>query len=117
MPAGFDKVERIGPDPPDRLAELKEATERSIYRAFGIPPALFDEKASNTREACRFFRRTTIARLASVMRDELSLKLNEGANVSTDNLKASNIVAEARAIHVLTQAGFSKEDAEEMVGL
>ena len=119
MPKGYDTVTRIGPEPPDRISELKEVTERSIYRSFGIPPSLLDERASGTtvRESWRMFRRTAVARLAGVVQHECALKLADAARVGTEQLKASDAAAEARAVHVLTTAGMSLEEALNKVGL
>ena len=113
------EAHRIGAEFSDETTSVRESIERSIFRAFGIPALLFDERAPGAayREAYRDFRVSTLAALAAVIEAELRAKLDATAVVDAAPLKASDIAAQARAVHILKDSGMSLDDAREVVGL
>ena len=118
LPEASESV-RLGAEFSDETTAVRESVERSVFRCFGIPALLFDERAPGAayREAYRDFRVSTLSALAAVVEAELRAKLDATAVVDAAPLKASDIAAQARAVHILKDSGMSLDDAREVVGL
>ena len=113
------KTERIGPEPAEATEGLRESAERSILRAYGLSPALFNEKASGTaiREAWRIARATTFEAVAGVIAAECRRKLHPEARLSSAALKVTDLAAQSRAVHVLVESGLPSTQALAIAGL
>ena len=70
--------QRLGPEPPDSFAELRDRFEHSILSLHGIPPALFAARGNGTasREAYRQILHGLIKPIGALVVEELREKLD-----------------------------------------
>ena len=114
------RVQRLGADPPQVLAQLRADVADQVAAASGIPPALIraDSDATAAREGYRQFISSTIGPIARMIEGELRLKLDEpNLALSFDKLAAADISGRARATQSLVGAGATLADALEATGL
>ena len=110
--------QRLGPEPPDSFAELRDRFEHSILSLHGIPPALFAARGNGTasREAYRQILHGLVRPVGQLLAEELQAKLDPDAALSFDALRAADITGSARAFGSLTKAGLTAESAASIVG-
>ena len=110
---------RLGPEPPDSFALLRDRLEQSLYALHGLPPALVAARGTGTalRESFRQVLHSLIKPLGALVVAELQAKLDPDAALSFDSLRAGDITGSARAFGSLTKAGLSVEAAGAIVGL
>ena len=111
--------QRLGPEPPDSFAELRDRFEHSILSLHGIPPALFAALGNGTaaREAYRQILHGLIKPIGALVVEELREKLDPKAALSFDSLRAGDIVGSARALGSLVKSGgLTPQSAAHIVG-
>ena len=112
-------AQRLGPEPPDSFALLRDRFEQSIYSSCGIPPALLAPQGTGTamREAFRQVLHSLLKPLGAIIAEELREKLHPEAALSFDALRAGDITGSARAFGSLVTGGLTPASAAEVVGL
>ena len=75
------QAQRLGPEPPDSFALLRDRFENSILAMCGIPPALVSPRGGGTamREAFRQVLHSLLKPLGRILEDELRAKLDPDA--------------------------------------
>lgn len=110
--------DRIGPNPPSVVAELRTGVGADVLGAFGIPPSLYAANSASAREAWRQFLYATIAPVARLVAEELADKLNTaGLRFGFSDLQASDVTGRARAFRSLVDAGLGLEEARRVAGI
>ena len=109
---------RLGPEPPDSYAELRDRFEHSILAMCGVPPALVAARGTGTaaREAYRQVLHGLVRPLGLLVAEELQVKLHPDAALSFDALRAGDITGTARAFGSLVTAGVTPQSAAAIVG-
>ena len=111
------KPQRIGPAPSEATITAREATERSILAAAGIPIELVQPSSgSDAREGWRRFLFGTIAPAAAILSSELR-RLGQPDRIDFSELRASDLAGRARAYKQLTEAGVARADVARLTGL
>ena len=110
---------RLGPEPPDSFALLRDRFENSILAMCGIPPSLVAARGTGTamREAFRQVLHSLLKPLGAILAEELQAKLHPEAALSFDSLRAGDITGSARAFGSLVKAGLTPQSAAAVVGL
>ena len=111
--------QRLGPEPPDSFALLRDRFENSILAMCGIPPALVAAQANGQamREAARQALNFLLRPLGTLVVEELQAKLDPDAALSFDSLRAGDITGSARAFGSLVTGGLTPKSAAEVVAL
>ena len=111
--------QRLGPEPPESFALLRDRLEHSILAMCGIPPVLVAARATGTgaREAFRQVLHGLLRPLGALLAEELQAKLNPAAEVSFDALRAGDITGTARAFGSFVKGGLTPQSAAMIVGL
>ena len=111
--------QRLGPEPPDSFALLRDRFEQSILALHGIPPALVAPGGTGTaaREAYRQVLHGLIKPIGALVVEELRSKLDPAAALSFDALRAGDITGTARAFRSLVDAQVTPQSAAAIVGL
>ena len=93
------QVRRYGPEPDQWQVAMANDSAASILSCCGISPALFAESGdgSGQREAWRRFWIASVAPLGATIERELQTKLDPGATVTFDALRASDEDGRSRA--------------------
>ena len=93
--------QRLGPEPPDSFALLRDRFENSILAMCGIPPALVASRGTGSaaREAFRQVLHALLKPLGAILGEELREKLHPDAALSFDALRAGDIT-EAPALRL-----------------
>ena len=109
---------RLGPEPPDSFALLRDRFEHSILAMCGVPPALVAARGTGTaaREAYRQVLHGLIKPLGLLVVEELQAKLDPDAALSFDALRAGDISGSARAFGSLVTARVTPQSAAAIVG-
>ena len=112
-------AQRLGPEPPDSFALLRDRFENSILAMCGIPPALVASRGTGTamRESFRQVLHALLKPLGALLSEELREKLHPEAALSFDALRAGDITGSARAFGSLVTGGLTPQSAAEVVGL
>ena len=110
---------RLGPEPPDSFALLRDRFEQSLLALHGIPPALVAARGTGTalRESFRQVLHSLLKPLGALVVEELKAKLHPDAELDFTVLRAGDLSGSARAVGSLTKAGMTIEDALEVAGL
>ena len=111
------KPNRIGPMPADGTIASREAVERSLLAAGGVPVELVQpHSGSDAREGWRWFLWSTIAPAAALVSAELRrIGLPDGIDFAA--LNASDLAGRARAYSQLRKAEMPEADARRLTGL
>ena len=112
-------AQRLGPEPPDSFALLRDRLENSILAMCGIPPALVAARGTGTamREAFRQILHALLKPLGAILGEELREKLHPDATLNFSALRAGDITGSARAFGSLVTAGVTPASAAAIVGL
>ena len=111
--------QRLGPEPPDSFAELRDRFEHSILSLHGIPPALVATRGNGTaaREAYRQVLHGLLRPLGTLLSEELQAKLDPDAELDFSALRAGDITGTARAFGSLVKSGgLTAQSAAHIVG-
>ena len=113
------QASRLGPEPPDSFALLRDRLENSLLALHGIPPALVAARGTGTalREALRQVGASLIRPLGELVVQELQAKIDPNATLDFAPLRAADLTGSARAVVSLVKAGMSIADAREVAGL
>ena len=112
------RPQRLGFNPPEPVATIRETMFRELLAAAGVPPDLFVTGGQTAkREALRQFLHSTLQPMADVIRAEARAKL--AANVKFDfaGLYASDVQGRARAFQSMVGGGMDLERAAALSGL
>ena len=112
-------AQRLGPEPPDSFALLRDRFENSILAMCGIPPALVAARGTGTamRESYRQILHALLKPLGAILAEEMREKLHPDASLSFAELRAGDIAGTSRAFGSLVTAGLTPQSAAEIVGL
>ena len=112
------RQQRLGPQPPDVLAQLRRDAFAHVLAACGAPPSMFVDNADGTaqREAVRRWHLNLVLPLARMVEHELSAKLESPVKLRFDSY-AMDMVSRATVVAKLTQAGVAPGVALAAVGL
>ena len=105
--------QRLGPEPPDSFALLRDRFENSIYAMCGIPPARYAAQG----RLCAQILHGLLRPLGALLAEELQAKLDPAAALSFDALRAGDISGSARAFGSLVTGGLTPQSAAAVVGL
>ena len=111
--------QRLGPEPPDSFADLRDRFENSILSMCGLPPALVAARGTGTamRESFRQVLHSLLKPLGAILAEELREKLDPDAELDFSALRAGDITGSARAFGSLVKGGLTAQSAAEVVGL
>ena len=111
---------RVGMNPPDVVLKLRDAVARSVLGVLGVPPNLFlGERGDGGggRESWRRFLHGTIEPMGAVVSGELERVFGAGLGLDFSRLGAHDVAGQARAVHVLQQAGVDLAEALRLAGM
>ena len=110
---------RLGPEPPDSFADLRDRFENSLLALHGIPPSLLTSRATGQamREGFRQVLHSLLKPLGALVVEELQVKLSPDDALSFDALRAGDIAGSARAMGSLVKAGITPRSAAAIVGV
>ena len=114
------KPKRIGADPPEVLAELRQDSAIAVLAACGVPASLLDPKAPGTtlREGWRQMYAGTIQPMARTIEAELSEKLEVEIRITFDEPAHADLVGRATiAARLAGIEGINADRALELAGL
>ena len=111
--------QRLGPEPPDSFALLRDRLEHAMYAMHGLPPALVAARGTGTamRESFRQLLHGLLKPLGAILAEEARAKLDPAAVLSFDALRAGDLVGTARAFGSLVKGGLTPAAAGAAVGL
>ena len=108
---------RLGPDPPESLAEIRRDTFEAVLAATGTPPSLFvDSDGTSQREAVRRWHLGTVLPLARILEAELTAKLEADVRLRFDAYP-KDLAGRAQAFQKLVAGGVSVTEALATAGL
>ena len=118
IPASVE-ASRLGPEPPDSFALLRDRLENSLYALHGLPPALIAARGTGTalREAMRQVGASLIRPLGELVVQEIREKLDPAAVIDFSALRSADVQGAARAAGSLVKAGYTPASAAAAVGL
>ena len=109
---------RLGPNPPQTMAEVRRDTFNAVLAACGCPPAMFDDSDGTAqRESFRRYLHLTVSPLGRIAERELSRKLEADIRLNFDALMASDLSGRARAFQSLVKGGMDVAKAAALAGL
>ena len=113
------QASRLGPEPPDSFALLRDRLENSLLALHGLPPALIAARGTGTalREAMRQVGAALIRPLGDLVVQEIREKLDPAAALDFSALRAGDVQGAARAAGSLVKAGYTPASAAAAVGL
>ena len=118
-PSADWRQQRLGPQPPDVLAQLRRDAFAHVLAACGAPPSMFVDNADGTaqRESVRRWHLNTVLPLARVVEHELSAKLETPIRLRFDGYP-KDMVSRAQVFAKLIAAeGMTVEKALEIAGM
>ena len=104
----------FGPNAPAGAVATRTAAAVEVAGALGIPVALLDPEAVGQalRESYRRFVLLTVNPMLAVLKDELRTKLDmPGLELDTSELAATDIIARAKTVKALVDAGLPLDQA------
>lgn len=109
---------RIGPNYPAQVVGLRMDVQNAVAVACGVPLGLVGGgDASALRESWRLFLHGSVAPLARLVTDELSMKLDREVTADFTELYAADVQGRARAFQSMTGGGMDAARAAELSGL
>ena len=117
-PARDFRAERTGFDAPISAPTLYAHLLSEVAEVCGVPGALVNPSSAGpaAREAWRRLTVGTIEPYARLIESELSRVLEQPVVIKLRRLAGVDSAGRARALHVLTTAGFDKVEAAELLG-
>ena len=109
---------RLGPTPPDSMAQIRTDTFEGVLAACGTPPSMFLGKADGTaqREALRRWHLGTVLPLATLLEAELSVKLGTYVSLKFDAYPL-DLAGRAQSFQKLVAGGLGVNEALAVSGL
>ena len=113
------KPTRLKPDPSEAMVMLCKDIPAAVGACYGIPPVLMHGGGSETvtREAFRRMIVATIAPLAALASEALSVALSAPVALNLRALRAYDVQGNARAYGALIKSGMAHAEAAELTGL
>ena len=111
------QASRLGPDPPESMAEIRRDTFEAVLAATGTPPSLFtDADGTSQREAVRRWHLGTVLPLARILETELTAKLEADVRLRFDAYP-KDLAGRASAFQKLVAGGVPVSEALATAGL
>ena len=108
---------RLGPQPPAVLAQLRKDSFEHVLASTGTPPALFtDSDGTSQREAVRRWHQNAVKPLARILEHELTMKLETPVKLKFDTY-SMDMVSRAQVVDKLVKAGVDLSTAMAAVGM
>ncbi len=108
---------RLGPHPPESMAQVQKQSFEAVLAATGTPPSLFvDADGTAQREAVRRWHLGTVLPLARILDAELSEKLAAEVRLTFDAYPL-DLAGRAQAFQKLVAGGVSVTEALATAGL
>ena len=118
-PGGEDwKQKHIQAAPTDSMVALNLQAYHEVLGTCGVSPVLFEAKPGGNaaREAYREFLFSTVQPLGALVQAELQAKLHSSIRISYEAIMAADIVAKARSLKNMVDAGMDLEKAMTLSG-
>lgn len=117
-PAADWRPQRIGPNYPQAVVQLRNDIEHAVATACGVPLALLTGGiATSLREAWRLFLHGSVAPLGRIVTQEASAKLERMVTIDWTELYAADVQGRARAFQSMTGGGMDVAQAARLAGL
>ena len=111
------QASRLGPNPPESMATIRQDAFAAVLAATGTPPSLFvDSDGTSQREAVRRWHLGTVLPLARILEHELSAKLEADVRLTFDAYPL-DLVGRASAFTKLVAGGVPVSEALATSGL
>ena len=111
------RQQRLGPAPPEVMAQLRRDAFAHVLAACGTPPSLFtDADGTSQREAVRRWHLNLVLPLARLVEHELTLKLETPVKLKFDSY-ALDLAGRAQAFQKLVAGGVAVNEALATSGL
>ena len=111
------KPSRLGPNPPESMARVRQDAFNAVLASTGTPPSLFvDSDGTSQREAVRRWHLGTVLPLARLLQDELSEKLEGECRLVFDGYP-KDLQARASTFQKLVAGGVPVNEALATSGL
>ena len=112
------RSERTGWEAPPSAATIYAHLFSEVCEVCGVPGALVNPASAGpaAREAWRRLTVGTIEPYARLLESELSRVLERTVTITLRRLAGVDAAGRARALHVLVEAGFTKEEASDLLG-
>ena len=108
---------RLGPQPPAVLAQLRIDSFMHVLASTGTPPALFtDSDGTAQRESVRRWHQNAVKPLARILEHELTTKMETPIRLKFDTY-AMDMVSRAQVVDKLVKAGVDLSTAMAAVGM
>ena len=108
---------RLGPHPPESMAQVQKQSFEAVLAATGTPPSLFvDSDGTSQREAVRRWHLGTVLPLARILEAELSDKLEGEVRLAFDAYPL-DLAGRAQAFQKLVAGGVDVNAALVTAGL
>ena len=110
--------ERTGWEAPISAATIYAHLFSEVAECCGVPGAIVNPASAGpaAREAWRRLQVGTVEPYARLIEAELSRVLETTVTITLRRMGGIDAAGRARALHVLTEAGFTKEDAADLLG-
>ena len=116
-PSADWRQQRLGPAPPEVMAQLRRDAFEHVLAACGTPPSLFtDSDGTAQREAVRRWHLGTVLPLARMVEHELSAKLETPVSLKFDAYPL-DLAGRAQAFQKLVAGGVAVNEALMTAGL
>ena len=110
-------AERLGPNPPQSMAQIRKDAFESVLASTGTPPALFtDSDGTSQREAVRRWHLNTVMPLARILESELTAKFETDVRLTFDSYPL-DLAGRAQAFQKLVTGGMAVNEALALTGL
>ena len=117
-PAQDWRPQRIGPNYPQAVVQLRDDIQRAVGMACGVPLALLGSgDAASLRESWRLFLHGAVAPLGRQITEEASEKLGRMVRIDWTQLWAADVQGRARAFQSMTGGGMDAAAAARLSGL
>ena len=108
---------RLGPEPPMSMAQIRSDSFNAVLASTGTPPSLFtDSEGASQREGLRRWHQNLVVPCARLLQHELMTKLEVDVKLTFDSY-ALDMVSRSATVDRLVRAGVPINVAMEAVGL
>lgn len=117
-PAQDWRPQRIGPNYPQAVVQLRTDIEHAVATACGVPLVLLTGGIqASLREGWRLFLHGSVAPLGRIVTEEASAKLDRMVRIDWTQLWAADVQGRARAFQSMTGGGLDPAAAARLSGL
>lgn len=112
------RPQRIGPNYPQAVVQLRTDIEHAVATACGVPLVLLTGGIqASLREGWRLFLHGSVAPLGRIVTEEASAKLSRMVSIDWTQLYAADVQGRARAFQSMTGGGMDAAVAARLAGL